>query len=214
MVPTYTERMPQDWLQALLDPTAPLPNGWPIGALGAFLLFLLPIGSGIPGGVLMAHASGIPPVVTTLLYFLSDIVLAFTAEPLIVGGRWLGRHVRGFARLGSLLERVIGGAGLKDRGVRGPVGLIGLAFIVSPTTARVAAAAAGHGMIPGWALAIAGDMSYFLLLLVMTLVLSSVVDDARLTIGIVFGVMFLLPLLWRRKKQQAQVAVADGGPLP
>src|SRR2546425_1117855 len=100
--PIYNERMPQDWLQAILDPTAPLPNGWRGGALGAFLLFLLPIGSGIPGGVLMAHASGTSPVVTTLLYFLSDVVLALTAEPLLVGGRWLGRHLPWVARLGAM----------------------------------------------------------------------------------------------------------------
>ena len=40
--------MPSDFLLPLLDPTAPLPAFWPSGGLGAFLLFLIPIGGGIP----------------------------------------------------------------------------------------------------------------------------------------------------------------------
>ncbi len=36
--------MSDEFWRALLDPSAPLPTGWPAGALGTFLLFCVPIG--------------------------------------------------------------------------------------------------------------------------------------------------------------------------
>src|SRR5262249_8686034 len=63
--------MPDGFWRAVLDPNAPLPAGWPVGALGAFLLFCVPIGGGIPAGVLMARTAGVSPPVMAVLYFLS-----------------------------------------------------------------------------------------------------------------------------------------------
>ena len=62
--------------RAILDPSAPLPHGWPAGMLGAFLLFCVPIGGGIPAGVLMARAANVSPPVMMALYFVSDLVPA------------------------------------------------------------------------------------------------------------------------------------------
>ena len=65
-------------------------------------------------------------------------------------------------------------------------------------TGRAAAAAAGHGFVPGWAIAIAGDMLYFLVVMASTLWLQGRLGDERLTIGAVFLVMLVLPPLVRR----------------
>jgi len=202
--------IPPDLLQALLDPTAPVPAGWPSGGWGAFLLFLFPVGGGIPVGVLMAQNGGVPAWGTAVLYFLSDVVLAFTAEPVLIFFRWLGRLVPPLGRVGAWLTRITAGVGLRDEGARGPLGLILVSFAVSPSTGRAAAAAAGHGFIPGWALAITGDMGYFALIMASTLWLSSVLGDQRLTIGLMLGVTWVLPLLLRRMRSGARAF----GPAP
>src|SRR5438128_264770 len=98
--------MPDDLLRALIDPTAPLPAIWPTGVLGVFLLFMVPVGGGIPFGVLMARDSGVSPAATAVLYLASDIVLAFTTEPFVALLRWLARRVPALGRIGHLLARL------------------------------------------------------------------------------------------------------------
>jgi hypothetical protein len=196
---------PGELTRALIDPSAPLPTGWPSGVLGAFLLFLLPVGGGIPLGVLMAHNAGIPPPTIASLYFLSDLVLAVTAEPMLGGLRWLSRRVHFLGLVGDRLSRVSGLVGLRQEGVRGPLGLILVSFMISPTTGRAAAAAAGHGFIAGWTLAIIGDMLYFVLLMASTLWLSGVIGDDRITVGIVLVVTWLLPwVIGRARRARSQ----------
>jgi hypothetical protein len=205
--------MPDDFTRALLDPTAPLPASWPTGALGVFLLFCVPIGGGIPFGVIMARDAGMSPPLTAALYFLSDLVLALTTEPLLALLRWLSKRIQLLARVGSVLGRLTGSAGLQGGGVRGPLGLILVAFSVSPTTGRAAAAAAGHGFFSGWTLAIIGDMAYFLLLMVTTLWVSSVFGDDRLTIGAVLIGTWVLPLVIRRiRRRRATVGASSPAP--
>lgn len=204
--------MPDEFLRALLDPTAPLPSGWPTGAWGAFCLFLLPVGGGIPAGVLMANAAGVSPVVTAFLYFLSDVVLACTTEPFLLFARWLGRRVPALGAIGQRLSRLTDRSGLRENGVRGPLGLILVSFTVSPTTGRAAAAAAGHGFLSGWTFAITGDMLYFLVLMASTLWLSSVVGDERVTVGVVLLGMWLAPSLLRRLTGRVQRASAAQPP--
>ena len=194
--------MPEEFLHALVDPTAPLPTGWPTGMLGVFLLFLVPIGGGIPFGVLMARDAGLPTFVTIALYFLSDVVIAFTTEPFLALLRWLSGRVPPLARAGHILGRLTGSAGLQEGGVRGPLGLILLSFTVSPTTGRAAAATAGHGFVTGWTLAIIGDMGYFLVLMVSTLWASSVFGDDRLTIGAVLIATWVVPIVIRRLRRR------------
>ena len=46
-------------------------------------LFILPAGGGIPAGVMLAHAKGLAWPITTLLYLVSDIALAFAFEPIL-----------------------------------------------------------------------------------------------------------------------------------
>jgi hypothetical protein len=192
---------PAELTRALFDPTAPLPAGWPSGALGAFLLFLVPVGGGIPLGVLMARNAGVPAAMTVGLYFVSDLVLAVTAEPMLGGVRWLGRRLPLLGLIGDRLSRLTNAVGLQQEGVRGPLGLILVSFTISPTTGRAAAAAAGHGFFSGWTLAIIGDMGYFLLLMASTLWLSGVVGDDRVTIGIVLVATWALPWLIARLRR-------------
>jgi len=190
--------MSDEFWRAMLDPSAPLPHGWPVGALGAFFLFCVPIGGGIPAGVLMARAAGVSPPGMAFLYFLSDIVLAFTFEPILVVLSWIGRWVPVLGRMGAALRAFATRAGGTQSGVRGPLGLVLVSFGVDPMTGRAAAAAAGHGFVNGWAIAIAGDMLYFTVLMVSTLWLQGMLGDERLTIFVVLVVMLVLPSLVRR----------------
>jgi len=116
---------------------------------------------------------------------------------------WMSRHVPALAQIGDRIGRISAKVGLRDEGARGPFGLILVSFAVSPTTGRAAAATAGHGFLPGWALAITGDMAYFVLLMVSTLWLSNVLgSDDRLTVGVVLGATWGLPLIirWARRR--------------
>lgn len=209
---------PEELTRALLDPTAPLPAGWPSGALGAFLLFFIPVGGGIPLGVLMARDAGVPPVITALIYLLSDVFLALTMEPVLAALRWAGRVVPFLGRIGNRLSRMTGAAGLQSRGARGPLGLILLSFAISPTTGRAAASAAGHGFIRGWTLAIIGDMGYFAILMASTLWLSGVLGDERLAVGAALVLGWVLPMvlgrLIHRKQPKASPAPARNAAKP
>jgi hypothetical protein len=190
--------MSDEFWRAVIDPSAPLPHGWPVGALGAFLLFCVPIGGGIPAGVLMARNAGVSPPVMAMLYFFSDLVLAVTFEPILVALAWLGRWIRPLARMGAAIRALATRAGGAQTGARGPLGLVLVSFGVDPMTGRAAAAAAGHGFVPGWAIAIAGDMLYFLVLMASTLWLEGVLGDQRMTIFVVLLIMLVLPSLVRR----------------
>jgi hypothetical protein len=129
-------------------------------------------------------------------------VLAVTTEPMLALLRWLGKRITFLARIGHILGRLTGSAGLQDGGVRGPLGLILLSFSISPTTGRAATAAAGHGFFSGWTLAIIGDMLYFGLLMATTLWISSIFGDDRLTIGAVLIGTWVLPLVIRRLRRR------------
>ena len=84
----------------------------------------------------------------------------------------------------------------------GPLALILVAFGVDPMTGRSAAAAAGHGFVAGWMIAIAGDMLYFGVLMVSTLWLHSVLGDGTWTTIIILVVMMVLPPFVRRLRSR------------
>jgi hypothetical protein len=195
--------------RAIWDPTAPVPTMWPTGAWGVFLVFVTQIGAGIPLGVLMARNAGLSPLVTGLLYLASDVVLAVTTEPMLGALRWLGRRLPFFGRLGDRLARLSGMAGLESGAVSGAVGIIVLSFSVAPLPARAASEAAGYGFVPGWTLAIIGDMAYFTLVMVSTLWASSVfgIHD-RLTVGGVIVGTWVLRLVMQRLRKRQQTAKA------
>lgn len=195
--------MPFDYLIPLIDPTAPPPASWPGGAWGAFLLFLIWGGAGIPMGVIMGRDAGLSPTMMTGMYFVSDIVMAVTHEPLFWLLGWLASIVPSIAGIRDLFRKASQAAGLQDKGAHGPLGLILFSFTVDPISGRGAAAAAGHGFMMGWTFAIAGDMTYFGVLMAATLWLSGVLGDDRVTIGVVLLSIWVLSMLIRRRRQQA-----------
>jgi hypothetical protein len=179
-----------------------------------FLVFVTQIGAGIPLGVIMARNAGISPVVTGLLYLASDVVLALTMEPILGFLRWLGKRVEWLGRIGTRLSRFSGAAGLQSGRVRGPLGLILFSFTVSPTAGRAASEAAGHGFVPGWTLAIIGDMAYFTMIMASTLWVSSLFGgDDRMTVGAVLLGTWLVPMLVRRLRARPAVAPAATTPV-
>jgi hypothetical protein len=179
--------------------------------LAVLMLFLLPVGGGIPAGVLLAKAKGLPWGLTALFYFLSDAILALCFEPLLRAFVALGRRVAWMARLGEALRMAtartvaqLGGAGA------GPLALILIAFGVDPMTGRTAALAAGHGIWSGWALAIAGDMLYYAVVAMATLRLNAWLHDPTLTVGLILLAMILAPSLVRRLRTQVRLRRVAG----
>lgn len=165
---------------------------------GVLALFLIPVGGGIPGGVLLAKSRGIGWPAMEFLYLISDIILAFIFEPLMKLAISAGRNVPrmrlaadGFKRYLDRTMSSYGSAG-------GPLTLILIAFGVDPMTGRAAAAAAGHGFISGWTFAITGDMMYFTVLMVGTLWLNWLLGDAKTTTILILVLMFALPPVIRR----------------
>lgn len=169
------------------------------GMLPVLKLFLLPIGGGIPAGVLLARANGLAWPIVTGLYLVSDIILAVVFEPILRVLAAVGRKIPFPARLRAALKAV----GTRSVGhfggtSAGPLSLVMIAFGVDPMTGRATALAAGHGFLAGWAFAIAGDLLYFAVIALTTLRLSSYFSDPNTTVLIVLGIMFVIPVLVRR----------------
>ena len=170
-------------------------------------LFLLPVGGGIPAGVLLARDQGLAWPVTAGLYLVSDVVLALAFEPVLRLLAAIGRKIPWLARLSAALKAATARSVAHVSGTSaGPLGLVMIAFGVDPMTGRATALAAGHGFLAGWAFAIVGDMLYFAVIALTTLRLNSYFKDPNTTMLIVLGAMFLVPLLVRyfRSKQRAR----------
>ena len=139
----------------------------------------------------------------TVLYFVSDVVLAFVFEPLALlvifaSKRWpfLVRLTEAFRKS---TRKSIERHGLNP----GPFQLVMIAFGVDPMTGRSAALAAGHGFITGWAIAILGDMIFFFILMGSTLWLNSILGDGTWTAVIIMVAMMIVPPLIRRFRGRA-----------
>lgn len=175
--------------------------------LSVLELFLLPVGGGIPGGVLLAHANGVAWPVTAVLYLVSDIILAVAFEPVLRLLAWIAGKIPVLARFSAAWKKASARSASNFSGTgAGPVALVMIAFGVDPMTGRAAALAAGHGFVAGWAFAIAGDMLYFAVIALTTLRLNSYFHDPNTTMLIVLGAMFIVPLLVRRFRSGRTVA--------
>lgn len=166
--------------------------------LSVLKLFIIPVGGGIPAGVMLAQSKGLAWPVTTGLYLVSDLVLALAFEPVLRLLAVLAGKVQFLARFSVALRAVtarsvahFGGTGA------GPLALVMIAFGVDPMTGRASALAAGHGFLAGWAIAIAGDMLYFGVIALSTLRLNSYIRDPNTTMLIVLGAMLFVPMLVR-----------------
>jgi hypothetical protein len=146
----------------------PISSAWEV-----FVLFAIPVGGGIPAGVLLARSRGLRWPVMTVLYFISDLALACAFEPImrvvIAVCQRSPRLLRGLEAVKKAWEKNSSRYQRSGRKL-GVVALILISFGVDPMTGRAAARAAGHGFV-------AGDMLYFLMLMVSTLWLSAVLGD-------------------------------------
>ena len=169
-----------------------------IPSLSVLKLFLIPVGGGIPAGVLLAHRDGLAWPVTAGLYLVSDVILACAFEPVLRFLAAVGRRVPFLARLGAAMKAANARTAAHFHGTgAGPVSLVMISFGVDPMTGRAAASAAGHGFVAGWAFAIAGDMLYFAVIALSTLQLSAWFHDPDTAVMVVLAAMLLLPVLVR-----------------
>ena len=168
-------------------------------------LFLLPVGGGIPAGVLLAKTNGLAWPLTTVLYLVSDVILALVFEPVLRLLAALCGRVSWLSRFSAVLKDGMSRSAAHFGGTSaGPLTLIMIAFGVDPMTGRASALAAGHGFLAGWSFAIAGDLLYFAVIAIATLRLNSYFKDPDTTMWVVLGAMFIVPMVVRyfRTKQQ------------
>ncbi len=166
--------------------------------LPVLMLFLLPVGGGIPAGVLLARGQGLAWPATAALYFISDVFLALAFEPVLRLLALWGRGIPALARLRAAVKagmaRSLGSLGGPGAG---PATLVLISFGLDPLTGRATALAAGHGFLAGWAFAITGDMLYYAAVALATLRLNAYVRDPKVTVLVILGLMILLPALVR-----------------
>lgn len=174
------------------------------------MLFLLPVGGGIPAGVLLARSRGMAWPLTAGLYFVSDVVLALAFEPVLRLLVVLGRKVPFLARLGLAMKLAMARSAAHFGSGAGPFGLLMIAFGVDPMTGRAAALAAGHGFLAGWAFAIAGDMLYYAVIALTTLRLNRFFRNPNTTMLVVLAGMFAAPILVRYAR--ARLRALAGSP--
>jgi hypothetical protein len=166
-----------------------------------FLWFLIPLGMGIAPGVLLARDLHLHWLPVAGLYFVSDLVLACYFEPVL---RLAARLGTGRPRLEAALEAVRvssrRAAGLFGGPEGGPVTLIQISYGVDPMTGRAMTMLAGHGFVAGWALAIAGDMIFYATVAASTLGVDSFIGNKWVTMIVVSGLLFAIPVLIRKVK--------------
>lgn len=161
-------------------------------------LFVIPIGGGIPAGVLLARSRAIQWPWTVLLYLISDIILACVFEPLMLLFIKIGKKSPFMAKVRAAFGKTVEKTTAHFGSRLGPLALVTVAFGVDPMTGRAAAAAAGHGFVVGWILAIAGDMIYFSVIMISTLWLNEYVGGETTTTIIILVLMAVVPSIIRR----------------
>jgi hypothetical protein len=163
-------------------------------------LFFVPIGAGIPVGVLLARHVPLHPLVTFGLYVVSDMGAALVCHPIFA---WLRRRARAVPRLRRAGQRVLGVAMLgiprDDVGSWPALSRIAtVGFGVDVYTAGLLATGLAVPRIPGWASAIAGDCVWFAVILTTSLAAGSVTDDDRLVLLAMVVAMIVVTRVSRR----------------
>jgi hypothetical protein len=174
-----------------------------VNAWAVLTLFVVPVGGGIPAGVLLAKSRGIGRVEMTFLYLISDVILACVFEPVMLLAIAGARRNAFLLRFNAAMKKSV----LKTMSLYGerlgPLALVLISFGVDPMTGRGAARVVGHGFFTGWLIAITGDLMYFALLMVSTLFMSSVLGDGTAATLIILAVMTIGPLLFRRLRRDS-----------
>lgn len=163
-----------------------------------FMLFMIPIGGGIPAGVVLGNNRGLSWIVMTLLYILSDLVLAIFFDPVMKIFIHYSKRSPFMAKISEALKKstevTTKQYGLKPKWYH----LILISFGVDPMTGRALTHMAGHGFITGWSMAIAGDLLYFGLIMASTLWLNNILGDGTAAAIIVTVAIIGLPMLYKK----------------
>lgn len=166
-----------------------------------FLWFLVPLGMGISPGVLLARDLHLHWAFTAFLYFVSDLVLAAYFEPIL---RWLtnaASRSEALARAAASLRASFDRTALILGGPEGgPLALVLFTYGMDPMSGRAMTVAAGHGVVSGWALVIAGDMLFYATVAASTLAVDSWLGNKWATVVVVSAVMLAVPRVVRRVK--------------
>jgi hypothetical protein len=166
------------------------------------VLFLIPVGGGIPAGVVLAQRYGFAWEMMAILYFVSDVILACVFEPLMILFVRASRRSPRWAKVREALARSTGQT-ISRYGIKpGPFTLVWITFGTDPMTGRSVAFAAGHGFLTGWALTIAGDMLFFLVLMASTLWLNNVLGNGTVAALVITVAMMAIPPLVRRLRRR------------
>lgn len=166
-------------------------------------LFLIPIGGGIPAGVVLARDLHIGWPVMMALYFVSDVILALVFEPCLMVFLAAGKRIPKLAQFSANFKEAFNKT-LEHYGTSSsPLALVAISFGVDPMTGRTVAIAAGHGFITGWIIAITGDMIYFSVLMISTLWLNDILGDGTTTTYVMLALMFGVPMLVKRFRKSA-----------
>ncbi len=167
-----------------------------------FLLFAIPVGGGIPAGVVLARKHGVGWLDMSLLYFISDVALAVLFEPCLIALNWIARYNKVLTKMILIVRegtrRTIARYGAKP----GPLMLIAISFGVDPMTGRAAALAAGHNFMSGWLVAIIGDMLFFGLIAISTIFLHDALGDGTWAAVIVMVAMLVIPTVINRVRSR------------
>jgi hypothetical protein len=164
------------------------------------LLFTIPIGGGIPGGVILAQQRGLAWPIMMVLYCISDVILACVFEPLLLLFVRASKNNPKLARIREVISQATNKT-VSQYGINpGPFSLIMITFGTDPMTGRSIAFAAGHGFLTGWILTIIGDMLFFTVIMASTLWLNNLLGSGTLTAVIIMVAMIALPALYRKWK--------------
>jgi len=192
-----------EYLQRLAwDPAAAVPDGWPHGWWGVLLLFCIPGGMGIPPGVLLGSHGGLGPLVMSVLYFVSDVMLASVFEPMLLIVAALARRLPFVRRVARWIFAAITRT-MPTGSVSAPIGIALTAFGAGLPFGRALGATAGFGLIASWLFTIAGDMAYFGLGMTSTLWFDDLVGDSRTAALAGLAIMFVVPSLVHRWQARA-----------
>ena len=166
-----------------------------------FLLFSIPIGGGIPAGVILGQSCGVGWGTMIWLYLISEIVMALYFEPLLRLVLYLSKKNQFLARFREELKKVTNRSIAGFSAKPGPFMLVVISFGIDPMTGRAAAMAAGHGLVASWIFAIAGDMIFFGVTMVSTIWLHGILGDGTWTAIIIVALMIGVPAVVRKLRK-------------
>lgn len=165
-------------------------------------IFMTPFGGGIPAGVVLGDQYGLSWPILTILYFISDLVLACIFEPILLLFVHKSKTNPKLAKIREALSRAVGQT-IQNIGINpSPFSLIMITFGTDPMTGRSIAYSYGHRFFTGWMIAIAGDMLFFLLVMASTLWLNHFIGNGTATALIVMTAILFGPTLWRKIKSR------------